>query len=37
VIVVNTTDEGQRHGAGIHHLLGKAGEILPAVVGGSSW
>lgn len=35
VIVVNTTDEGQRHGTGIHHLLGKAGEVLPEVLGGS--
>lgn len=34
VIVVNTTDEGQRHGAGIHHLTGKAGDILPALVSG---
>jgi NAD-dependent deacetylase len=34
VIVVNTTDEGQRHGAGIHHLTGTGGEILPALLGG---
>lgn len=34
VIVVNTTTEGQRHGPGILHLVGMAGEVLPAVVGG---
>jgi NAD-dependent deacetylase len=32
VLVVNTTDEGQHHGAGIHHLAGKAGEVLPALL-----
>ena len=32
VIVVNTTAEGQRSGARIHHLVGKAGEVLPALV-----
>lgn len=32
VIVINTTDEGQRSGATIHHLLGRSGEILPALV-----
>ena len=35
VIVVNTTAEGQRHGPGILHLVGKAGEVLPAIVDGS--
>jgi NAD-dependent deacetylase len=34
VIVVNTSAEGQHTGARIHHLVGKAGEVLPAVVGG---
>jgi NAD-dependent deacetylase len=34
VIVVNTTTEGQRSGPRIHHIVGKAGEVLPAVVGG---
>lgn len=32
VLVVNTTDEGQRRGAGIHHLVGRAGDVLPALV-----
>ena len=32
VIVVNTTAEGQRHGPGIHHVLGPAGMVLPALV-----
>jgi NAD-dependent deacetylase len=32
VIVVNTTAEGQRDGGRIHHLLGKAGEVLPALI-----
>jgi hypothetical protein len=32
VIVVNTTVEGQHNGPGIHHLVGKAGEVLPALV-----
>lgn len=35
VIVVNTTAEGQRSGARIHHLVGKAGEVLPDLVGQS--
>jgi NAD-dependent deacetylase len=30
--VVNTTDEGQRSGARIHHLLGKSGVVLPALL-----
>ena len=33
VLVINPTTEGQRHGAGIHHLQGPAGELLPALVG----
>jgi NAD-dependent deacetylase len=32
VIVVNTTSEGQRHGPSIHHLIGLAGTVLPALV-----
>jgi len=32
VIVVNTTAEGQRHGPAIHHALGPAGTVLPALV-----
>lgn len=32
VVVVNTSDEGQRRGAHIHHLLGRAGVVLPALV-----
>lgn len=32
VIVVNTTDEGQRRGSRIHHILGRAGDVLPALV-----
>jgi NAD-dependent deacetylase len=32
VIVVNTTLEGQRSGPGIHHLEGKAGDLLPDLV-----
>lgn len=32
VIVVNTTDEGQRRGPGIHCVLGPAGVVLPALV-----
>ena len=32
VVVINTTAEGQRHGPRIHHILGQAGEVLPALV-----
>jgi NAD-dependent deacetylase len=32
VIVINTTDERQRSGPNIHHLLGRSGEVLPALV-----
>jgi NAD-dependent deacetylase len=32
VVVVNTSDEGQRRGARIHCLLGPAGGVLPALV-----
>jgi NAD-dependent deacetylase len=32
VVVVNTSDEGQRTGPTIHHLLGRAGDVLPALV-----
>lgn len=32
VVVVNTTDEGQRRGQRIHSLIGPAGEVLPALV-----
>lgn len=32
VVVVNTTVEGQRHGARIHHLAGRAGDVLPEIV-----
>lgn len=32
VIVVNTTDEGQHRGLGIHFALGPAGTVLPALV-----
>ena len=32
VIVVNTSVEGQRTGPSVHHLVGRAGEILPALV-----
>jgi NAD-dependent deacetylase len=32
VVVVNTTMEGQRSGAGIHHLTGPAGEVLPRLL-----
>ena len=32
VAVVNTTMEGQRQGAGIHHLTGSAGEVLPGLL-----
>jgi hypothetical protein len=30
--VVNPSSEGQRTGPGIHHLLGPAGVILPALL-----
>ncbi len=32
VAVVNTTRDGQRTGAGIHHLIGPAGTVLPDLV-----
>ena len=32
VAVVNTTMEGQRSGAGIHHLVGPAAEVLPELI-----
>ena len=32
VVVVNTSMEGQRSGAGIHHLTGPAGEVLPGLL-----
>ncbi len=32
VAVVNTTMEGQRSGAGIHHLTGPAGVVLPELL-----
>jgi NAD-dependent deacetylase len=32
VLVINPTAEGQRSGPRIHHLLGKAGEVLPALL-----
>ena len=32
VLVVNPSSEGQRTGPGIHHLLGPAGVILPALL-----
>jgi NAD-dependent deacetylase len=32
VVVVNTTPEGQRQGPSIHHVIGPAGVILPALV-----
>jgi NAD-dependent deacetylase len=32
VVVVNTTPEGQDRGATIHHLIGPAGVVLPALV-----
>lgn len=32
VLVVNTTDEGQRFGERIHHLTGLSGEIVPALL-----
>jgi NAD-dependent deacetylase len=30
--VINTSMEGQRSGAGIHHLIGQAGAVLPELV-----
>jgi len=32
VVVINTSAEGQRRGPGVRHLLGPAGEVLPALV-----
>ena len=32
VLVINTTDEGQRFGERIHHLTGLSGEIVPALL-----
>jgi NAD-dependent deacetylase len=32
VLVINTTAEGQRTGPRIHHLLGAAGDVLPALL-----
>lgn len=32
VIVINTSVEGQRTGPSIHHLVGQAGTLLPALV-----
>lgn len=32
VLVINTTAEGQRSGPTIHHLLGPAGAVLPALL-----
>jgi NAD-dependent deacetylase len=32
VVVINVTMEGQRGGPGIHHLIGPAGEVLPALL-----
>ena len=32
VAVVNTTMEGQRSGVGIHHVMGPAAEVLPALI-----
>ena len=36
VIVINTSMEGQRSGAGIHHLSGPAGRVLPELIG-AAW
>lgn len=30
--VVNTTEDGQRHGARIHHLAGRSGDVIPALL-----
>jgi hypothetical protein len=32
VAVVNTSMEGQQSGPRIHHLVGSAGELLPALL-----
>jgi len=32
VVVINLTMEGQRTGPGIHHLIGPAGQVLPALL-----
>jgi NAD-dependent deacetylase len=32
VVVINLTMEGQRSGPGIHHLIGPAGQVLPALL-----
>jgi NAD-dependent deacetylase len=32
VAVINTTMDGQRAGAGIHHVVGPAGEVLPRLL-----
>jgi len=32
VVVVNTAADGQRSGAGIHHLIGPAGTVLPDLI-----
>ena len=32
VIVVNTSAEGQRRGPSVHHLVGKAGDVMPGIV-----
>ena len=34
VIIVNTSTEGQRSGPSVHHLVGRAGEVLPGIVRG---
>ena len=33
--VINTSMEGQRSGAGIHHLVGPAGRVLPELIDGA--
>lgn len=33
VLVINPTADGQRHGARIHHLQGRSGDLLPVLVG----
>lgn len=32
VVVINPSGEGQRRGPGIHHLAGRSGDVLPALV-----
>jgi len=32
VVVVNTTSDGQAEGPTIHHLIGPAGVVLPALI-----